>query len=183
MSVRTFAEYLGVSDRMVSKWEAGRGAMAPRPFNQQLLDVCLERATVQERERFIQLLAQGPIPIAETVGPRPALPRIQKEPVTVIMQRTLGRADMVTALAARDLAAVYRILRRYGVSQRQIAAATEQSQSEISEILSGRRVVTYDVLVRIADRLRVPRGLMGLAYTSEVGLEEVSAGGDGTGAG
>ena len=38
------------------------------------------------------------------------------------------------------------------------------SQSEISEIISGRRaVVSYDVLVRIGDGLGVPRGWMGLA--------------------
>jgi transcriptional regulator with XRE-family HTH domain len=50
------------------------------------------------------------------------------------------------------------------MSQRRIAAMTGQSQSEISEILSGRRVVSYDVLLRIADGLGVPRGLMGLAH-------------------
>jgi transcriptional regulator with XRE-family HTH domain len=58
-------------------------------------------------------------------------------------------------------------LQRYGISQRRIAALTTQSQSEISEILAGRRVVSYDVLVRIADGLRVPRGWMGLAYEEE----------------
>jgi hypothetical protein len=57
-----------------------------------------------------------------------------------------ARADMVAALAARDVAAVYRILQRFGVSQQRIAYRTGQSQSEISEILAGRRVVSYDVL-------------------------------------
>lgn len=73
------------------------------------------------------------------------------------------RTDMRIALANRDIAAVYRILQKHGVSQRKIAAMTEQSQSEISEILGGRRVLSYDVLVRIADGLGVPRGWMGLA--------------------
>src|SRR5262245_49458633 len=41
---------------------------------------------------------------------------------------------------------------------------TGQSQSEISEILNGRRVNAYDVLVRIADGLGVPRGHLGLAH-------------------
>jgi transcriptional regulator with XRE-family HTH domain/tetratricopeptide (TPR) repeat protein len=71
---------------------------------------------------------------------------------------------MRTALAARDIAAVFRLLQRVGVSQRRIAALTGQSQSEISEILGGRQVVSYDVLVRIADGLGVPRGHLGLAY-------------------
>src|SRR5689334_25241676 len=71
---------------------------------------------------------------------------------------------MRTALAARDIAAVFKLLQRVGVSQRRIAALTGQSQSEISEILSGRHVVSYDVLARIADGLGVPRGHLGLAY-------------------
>jgi hypothetical protein len=66
--------------------------------------------------------------------------------------------EMRTALAERDISAVYRLLRRQGVSQRQIAAKTGQSQSEVSEILKGRQVMAYDVLARIADGLCVPRG-------------------------
>jgi transcriptional regulator with XRE-family HTH domain len=68
-------------------------------------------------------------------------------------------------LCERDIAGVYRLLQAHGVSQRAIAARTGQSQSEVSEIVAGRRqVVAYDVLVRIADGLVVPRGWMGLAY-------------------
>lgn len=75
------------------------------------------------------------------------------------------RTDMRRALAERDIAMVYRLLQRHGVSQRQIARATEQSQSEISEVLTGgRRIGSYDLLLRIADGLSVPRGRMGLAY-------------------
>ena len=50
------------------------------------------------------------------------------------------------------------------MSQRRIAALTGQSQSEISEILGGRQVVSYDLLARIAEGLGVPRGQLGLAY-------------------
>src|SRR5262245_44660573 len=75
------------------------------------------------------------------------------------------RADMRAALADRDIATVYRILSRYGWSQRRIAAAVGHTQSEVSEILSGRRVQHYDVLVRIADGLGIPRGWLGCAYT------------------
>ena len=67
------------------------------------------------------------------------------------------------ALAQRDIAAVYRVLQAAGYSQRRIAALVGQSQSEISEILTGRRVSSYHVLVRIADRLGVPRESMGLS--------------------
>jgi transcriptional regulator with XRE-family HTH domain len=72
--------------------------------------------------------------------------------------------DMRAALAAREISTVYRLLRKHGVSQRQIAAMTGQSQSEVSEILKGRQVMAYDVLARIAKGLGVPRGYMGLAY-------------------
>jgi transcriptional regulator with XRE-family HTH domain/tetratricopeptide (TPR) repeat protein len=72
--------------------------------------------------------------------------------------------EMRNALAAREVSTIYKLLRRKGVSQRQIAAMTGQSQSEVSEILKGRQVMAYDVLVRIADGLGVPRGYMGLAY-------------------
>jgi transcriptional regulator with XRE-family HTH domain len=78
--------------------------------------------------------------------------------------------EMRAALAARDIAMVYRRLQRVGISQRRIAALTGQSQSEISEILGGRRVVAYDVLVRIADGLGIPRAWMGLAQDDSVPL-------------
>ncbi|HEV3357155.1 MAG TPA: tetratricopeptide repeat protein [Pseudonocardiaceae bacterium] len=71
---------------------------------------------------------------------------------------------MRDALSIRDISAVYRLLRKQGISQRQIAASTGQSQSEVSEILKGRQVMAYDVLARIADGLSIPRGYMGLAY-------------------
>ncbi len=71
---------------------------------------------------------------------------------------------MRAMLAVRDIGEVYRALTNLGVSQRQIAALTGQSQSEVSEILAGRRVVAYDVLVRIAEGLGIPRELMGLSY-------------------
>src|SRR3954471_12925488 len=77
------------------------------------------------------------------------------------------RADMRAALAARDIAGVFRLLQRVGVSQRRIAALTGQSQSEISEILAGRQVVSYDVLARIADGLGIARGQMGLAFDED----------------
>ena len=70
---------------------------------------------------------------------------------------------MLRALAERDIPTVYRLLQRHGASQRAIAERTGQAQSEISEILNGRRVISYDLLARIADGLDVPRGWMGLA--------------------
>ncbi|MCA1704415.1 MAG: helix-turn-helix domain-containing protein, partial [Actinobacteria bacterium] len=49
-------------------------------------------------------------------------------------------SEMKRVLVDRDVSSVYRLLRRVGISQRQIAALTGQSQSEVSEILKGRQV-------------------------------------------
>lgn len=56
MSLRDFAAHLGVSDRMISRWEAAGDQIQPRPVNQGALDTSLDRATEQERERFVALL-------------------------------------------------------------------------------------------------------------------------------
>src|SRR5262250_2561081 len=74
------------------------------------------------------------------------------------------RPEMRTALAARDITRIYRLLQKAGFSQQRIAALTGQSQPEVSAIIHGRRVMAYDVLSRIADGLGVPREYMGLAF-------------------
>jgi transcriptional regulator with XRE-family HTH domain len=74
------------------------------------------------------------------------------------------------AMAARDVATVFAVLGGTGVSQRQIAALTGQSQSEISEILAGRRVQSFELIERIADGLGTPRGWWGLAYADDAML-------------
>ena len=81
------------------------------------------------------------------------------------------------ALAHRDITAVFRILHDAGVSQARIARATGQRQSEVFEIISGRRQVQSIALFRgIADGLGVPRGWMGLAYDPDLEAEVAAAG-------
>ncbi|MGW4521060.1 helix-turn-helix domain-containing protein [Amycolatopsis sp. NPDC004378] len=72
---------------------------------------------------------------------------------------------MREALANRDMAEVFRLLKARGISQRRIAGLTGQAQPEISDILRGRIVSSYELLSRIATGLGIPRGLMGLAYS------------------
>jgi len=71
---------------------------------------------------------------------------------------------MRRSLAARDIAAVFSGLRRAGVSQRTMAGLTGLAASEVYEVTRGRRVMSYDVLARLADGLGIPRGYLGLAY-------------------
>ncbi len=94
------------------------------------------------------------------------------------------RDDVRRILATRDIAALYRALKDEGVTQRTIAALTGQSQSEVSEILAGRKVLAYDVLVRIAAGLGIPRELMGLSYGADsAGSEDGAYPGAGGGPG
>ncbi len=85
------------------------------------------------------------------------------------MHEILATDAGLRALADRDISAIYKLLQSVGVTQRDIAIMTGQTQSEVSEILKGRKVIAYEVHRRIADGLEVPRGLMGLAYTDALG--------------
>jgi transcriptional regulator with XRE-family HTH domain len=76
--------------------------------------------------------------------------------------------DMRVALARHDIRTVFRLMQRYGFSQRAIAALTGITQVEVSEILSGRRrVMGYAVLERMVEGLQLPRGWAGLAFDDE----------------
>jgi formylglycine-generating enzyme required for sulfatase activity len=52
MSVREFAEQLGISHRNVSKWEAGGADVFPRPGTQEILDDALANAAGEVQIRF-----------------------------------------------------------------------------------------------------------------------------------
>jgi hypothetical protein len=60
MSIRDFADHLGVSDRVVSKWEAAGERIHPRPVNQAALDTSLSQCSATTHERFRQLIANRP---------------------------------------------------------------------------------------------------------------------------
>ncbi|GAB2663795.1 helix-turn-helix transcriptional regulator [Saccharopolyspora gloriosae] len=88
-------------------------------------------------------------------------------------------AEVRDALAVRDIGTVYRALRAHGVSQSRIAQLTGQAQSEVSDVLNGRAVRSYELLSRIATGLGIPRGWMGLAgeqrpATTERGASDVA---------
>jgi formylglycine-generating enzyme required for sulfatase activity len=68
MSVRGFAEHLGVCNRMVSRWENGGADLRPRPINQAALDTSLRTADPDTQARYAQLAAPANAP---RPAPRP----------------------------------------------------------------------------------------------------------------
>lgn len=75
---------------------------------------------------------------------------------------------LLAVLAERDIPRLFRLLRDRGISQRRISEHVRMGQSEVSEIINGRQVQSYDVLLRIATCLDLPRGAMGLAYDGDL---------------
>jgi transcriptional regulator with XRE-family HTH domain len=77
----------------------------------------------------------------------------------------LEREDVRRALAEHDFAAAFSLIKKYGgLSQNRIAAACELTPGKVSTIINGRHQVTsFEVIRRIADGLRIPGTLLGLA--------------------
>ncbi|MFJ7996904.1 helix-turn-helix domain-containing protein [Streptomyces sp. NPDC096310] len=77
----------------------------------------------------------------------------------------LDREDLRAALIEHDFAAVFALVKKWsGLSQNRIAAACRLAPGKVSTIISGsQRVTSFDVMCRIADGLRVPGHLLGLA--------------------
>ncbi|MGH3937139.1 MAG: helix-turn-helix domain-containing protein, partial [Pseudonocardiaceae bacterium] len=97
-------------------------------------------------------------------------PEAEKQ-VAAIDPALYDREDLRQILAMLDIASLYWALKNGpGLSQRQIAARTGQSQSEVAAIVAGRRrVENYHLLVRIAKGLNIPPERMGLSWWSPDG--------------
>lgn len=77
----------------------------------------------------------------------------------------LDRSDVRAALIEHDFAAVFTLVKKWGgLSQNRIAVACRLTPGKVSTIISGsQRVTSFDVVCRIADGLRIPGHLLGLA--------------------
>jgi hypothetical protein len=74
------------------------------------------------------------------------------------------------ALAERDIRAVFQFLHRRGWSWAAIAQATDIGEQRVREIASGkRRVENYDVYVRVAVGLNIPRDYLGVGLRRHAG--------------
>jgi transcriptional regulator with XRE-family HTH domain len=129
-----------------------------------------------EQERQRERLASAR---AQRKATKPTEPPVMDKPLVSLDDPELFEGEeMRAALVARDVTRIYRLLYRRGVAQREIARRAGQSQSEVSDILKGRRVRDVIVLERIADGLGIPRVWMRLAGVAE--SENGSYGGEGT---
>ncbi|MGH3904874.1 MAG: hypothetical protein ACRDTE_11895 [Pseudonocardiaceae bacterium] len=77
-----------------------------------------------------------------------------------------SQPELQPVLAGHDMGALYRALREIGLAQRRIAELTGTTQSQVADIMAGRRarVMVYDVLVRAAEGLGIGRERMGLSF-------------------
>jgi hypothetical protein len=106
MSVREFAAHLGISDRIVSRWEAAGSAMTPRPVNQAALDTLLESASEHVRERFAAAVrggtidAGGSVESEEDVRRREFLRLAGLSAVTAWVPHALNDGDSTDLVAA-----------------------------------------------------------------------------------
>jgi transcriptional regulator with XRE-family HTH domain len=165
MTVRSFAGWLGVSDRMVSKWEGGT---VPGPVNQAALDTALRMCSDVETRRF---WGCPPRPTRRDTAPEPVYEstRTPKKrfgtPEKPLPASLWDDQSLRAALREHNIGYLFKVLQHHRVSQRTIARMVGMQQSEISEILAGRRVRQYEALLRICLGLRIPRHLMGLSDT------------------
>lgn len=74
LSIRDFAGKLGVSQRMVSKWEAGGESIHPRPANQDALDTFLAASSADVHARFAHMTGVSE-PSSPVTGHQPATPQ------------------------------------------------------------------------------------------------------------
>ncbi|GGJ56546.1 helix-turn-helix domain-containing protein [Streptomyces brasiliensis] len=77
----------------------------------------------------------------------------------------LDRDDLKRALAEHDFAAAFSLIKKWGgLSQNRIASACQLTPGKVSTIISGQQQVTsFDVICRIADGLRIPGRMVGVA--------------------
>lgn len=87
------------------------------------------------------------------------------EPPTALPRALLERADVRAALAAHDFGTVFHVARaEAGISYSMIAAECGIKPERVGTLARARgRVTSFEKVVRIADALRVPGHLVGLA--------------------
>ncbi|WP_042426722.1 helix-turn-helix domain-containing protein [Streptacidiphilus anmyonensis] len=77
----------------------------------------------------------------------------------------LTRPEMIAACRNRDFTSVFSLVKRHaGIYPARIAALCGMTPSRVGEIMSGQRGLAHiDVIERVADGLRIPGAMLGLA--------------------
>ncbi len=80
-------------------------------------------------------------------------------------EHLLNRADMRAALARHDFGTVFALARKWaGISYSKIAEACEIKPERVGKLARGDgSITTYEKITQIADALRIPGNLLGLA--------------------
>lgn len=87
LSVRDFADHLGVSARTISKWEHAGASREPRPHMQAILDTALSRADTAARSRFDAAVAELRTVAVSVTTPATVLPDQERGPDLEDMSR------------------------------------------------------------------------------------------------
>ncbi|MEV0318147.1 hypothetical protein ACIBKX_07775 [Streptomyces sp. NPDC050658] len=73
--------------------------------------------------------------------------------------------EMVFACRRRDFTTVFRLARRAGIYPSRIGALCGLTPSRVGEVIKGERCIAHiDVIERVADGLRIPGAMLGLAH-------------------
>jgi transcriptional regulator with XRE-family HTH domain len=95
MSVRGFAEYLGVAARTIANWEQRAESVEPKPWMQETLDTALRLAAPDVQERFHQAVDAPATDANRDVAAGLDLPTTPTDGIAVL--RDLWRADLDAA--------------------------------------------------------------------------------------
>ncbi|MFC8664045.1 XRE family transcriptional regulator [Streptomyces sp. NPDC057199] len=87
------------------------------------------------------------------------------EPTTALPRDLLNRADMKAAITAHDFGTVFLLARsQAGITYSQIASACDIKPERVGLLARGQgSVTTFEKITRIADALRIPGRMLGLA--------------------
>lgn len=181
LSVRAFAEHLGVAARTVANWEKLGETTEPRPDTQAILDTALHRADASQQMRFHLLLAEsGAIDVTTTAvssaAPQlweyetwaddlervvVALSRQNFTAATALLNRWLGRYEVGRLdtkglyLHARSLVLLGDGLRDQGVLIGPSSAqrSYRQALSQFTELDIPRRVAQIELSLAVVSEM------------------------------
>ncbi|MGP9021178.1 helix-turn-helix domain-containing protein [Streptomyces sp. BR1] len=88
------------------------------------------------------------------------------QPHRVLPAELLADPEWQEACRRRDFTRVFRLLKlKAGIHPSRIAALCDMTPSRVGEIMAGRRSLAHiDVIERVADGLRIPGAMLGLAH-------------------